>query len=120
MGAVYRIVGDGDAACEAHRKALEIFSEVGNPTGVAQVLEEMAMVETMDGRHERALRLAGAASALKEQIGGGAPEELMMSEQGLSESRRILDPDAADRAWTEGREMGTDKAIAYALAGGGD
>ena len=120
LGSFYRIIGDGDASCAAHRQALEIFAEVGNPLGIAMVIDEMAMVETMDGRHERALRLAGAASALKERIGGGAPEELMRSEEGLSGSRQSLDPETADRAWTEGRDMGTDKAVAYALAGGGD
>jgi hypothetical protein len=88
---------------------------VGNPTGIAMALEEIAMVETMDGRYERALRLAGAAAALKEQIGGGAPEELMQTDEALEESRRNLDREAAERAWSEGRAMGTDKAIAYTL-----
>ena len=115
LGSVYRILGDGDAACAAHRQALEIFVEVGNPTGIAMVLEEMAMVETMNDRHERALRLAGAADALKDQIGGGAPAELMRSDESLGESRRKLDPETAERAWAEGREMRTDKAVAYAL-----
>jgi predicted ATPase/class 3 adenylate cyclase len=116
LGSFYRIIGDGEASCASHRQALEIFAEVGNPTGIAMVLEEMAMVETMDGRHERALRLAAAAEALKDQIGGGAPAELMKSEETFEESRKSLDPEAAERAWAEGREMGTDKAIAYALA----
>jgi tetratricopeptide (TPR) repeat protein len=115
IGTAYRLVGDGNAACDAHRQALEIFVEVGNPTGIAMVLEEMAMVETMDGRHERALRLAAAASAIKDETGGGAPEELMKAEEGLQESRRSLDPETAERAWSEGLEMGTDKAVAYAL-----
>ena len=75
------------------------------------------MVETMDGRHQRALRLAGAATALKEEIGGGAPAELMRSGESLEKSRLNLEPEAAERAWNEGREMGTDKAIAYALEG---
>jgi predicted ATPase/class 3 adenylate cyclase len=117
LGSAYRIVGDREAACAAHRQALEIFVEVGNPTGISMVLEEMAMVETMDGRHERALRLAAAASALKEEIGGGAPAELMRLHEPMEESRRSLGPQAAERAWEEGREMGTDKAIAYALEG---
>jgi predicted ATPase/class 3 adenylate cyclase len=115
LGSYYRALGDSDAATAAQREALEIFAEVGNPTGIAMVLEELAMIETMEGRHERALRLAGAADALKDQIGGGAPAELMRSGESLEESRRNLDPQAAERAWDEGREMGTDKAIAYAL-----
>jgi predicted ATPase/class 3 adenylate cyclase len=115
LGSFYRTIGDSEAATAAHREALEIFVEVGNPTGIAMVLEEMAMVETMDGRHERALRLAGASDALKDQIGGGAPAELMRSEDSIEESRRNLDPETAERAWQEGRDMGSDKAIAYAL-----
>jgi non-specific serine/threonine protein kinase len=117
LGSYYRRVGDGEAAAAAQREALEIFVEVGNPTGIAMVMEEMAMVETMDGRYERALRLAGAADALKDQTGGGPPAELMQSDESLAEARRNLDAEAAERAWTEGQEMGTDKAIAYALSG---
>jgi tetratricopeptide (TPR) repeat protein len=115
LGSYYRRAGDSDTATTLQREALEIFVEVGNPTGTAMALEEMAMVETMDGRHERALRLAGAAEALKDQIGGGAPAELMRSEELLEEARRSLDPETAERAWQEGRDMGTDKAIAYAM-----
>ena len=120
IGSAYRLVGESDAACDAHRQALEIFVEVGNPTGIAMVLEEMAMVESMDGRHERALRLAAASTALKEQTGGGAPAELMKSEETIDESRRVLGPEDTERALAEGREMGTDKAIAYALDSSSD
>jgi predicted ATPase/class 3 adenylate cyclase len=117
MGAFYRIVGDTEAAGAAQREALERFIEVGNPTGTAMALEEMAIVESMEGRHERALRLAGAAEAMKEEAGGGAPAELMRSSESLEDSRRSLDREAAERAWAEGRDMGADKAIAYALEG---
>jgi predicted ATPase/class 3 adenylate cyclase len=115
LGTFYRTVGDHEAAAAAAREALEIFVEVGNPTGIAMVLEEMAIAETMEGRHERALRLAAAASAMKEDIGGGAPQELMHSNEAVEEARRSLAPGAAQKAWEEGREMDTDKAIAYAL-----
>jgi predicted ATPase/class 3 adenylate cyclase len=117
LGSYYRLVGERDAAAAAQREALEIFVEVGNPTGIAMVLEEMAMIETMKGDHERALRLAGAAHAVKARTGGGAPAELMRSGESLEESRRSLDPETAEDAWNEGRAMGTDKAIAYALEG---
>jgi predicted ATPase/class 3 adenylate cyclase len=115
LGSYYRLVGESEAAQAAQREALEIFVEVGNPIGIAMVLEEIAMTETMDGRHERALRLAGAADALKELIGGGPPAELMRSAESFEESRRNLDPETADRAWNAGREMSADKAVAYAL-----
>jgi non-specific serine/threonine protein kinase len=115
LGSFYLRFGDSGAAAAAQREALSIFVEVGNPTGIATALEEMAMVETMEGRHERALLLAGAASALKNDVGGGPPAELMRSEEVLDESRRSLDPEAADAAWNEGAAMGVDKAIALAL-----
>ncbi len=117
LGSYYLLVGDSDAASAAQREALEIFVEVGNPTGIAMVLEAMAMIAMVEGRHVRALRLAGASEAVKDQTGGGAPAELMLSGEKLEESRRSLDPETAERAWDEGRAMGTDKAIAYALGG---
>jgi predicted ATPase/class 3 adenylate cyclase len=117
LGSFYLRLGDSEAAAAAQREALRMFVEVGNPTGIAMALEEMAIVEGMEGRHERALRLAGAASALKDDIGGGAPVELMRSDEVLDESRRSLDPEAAEAAWNEGAAMGTDKAIAFALEG---
>jgi predicted ATPase/class 3 adenylate cyclase len=120
LGSFYRRFGDSEAAAAAQREALKMFVEVGNPTGIAMTLEEMAMVETMEGRHERALRLAGAASALKDEIGGGAPAELMRSEEVLEESRRSLDLETAEEAWNAGAEMGTNKAIALALEGAND
>jgi hypothetical protein len=43
----------------------------------------------------------------------------MRSDESIEESRRNLDAEAAEQAWAEGREMGTDKAIAYALEGSG-
>jgi tetratricopeptide (TPR) repeat protein len=117
LASTYRLLGDREAARAATREALETFVDVGNPTGVAMVLEEIAMVETVEGQHDRALRLAGAASALKDEIGGGAPEELMRTAESFQQSRTSLGAEAADRAWAEGREMGTEKAIAYALEG---
>jgi predicted ATPase/class 3 adenylate cyclase len=118
LGSFYRILGDCDAAAAAQREAMEMFVEVGNPTGIAMTLEEMAMVETIEGRYERALRLAGAAEALREQTGGGPPAELMRSAESFAESRRNLDPEAGERAWAEGREMDADKAVQYALEEG--
>jgi predicted ATPase/class 3 adenylate cyclase len=115
LGSFYLRFGDSGAAAAAQREALSIFVEVGNPTGIAMILEEMATVETMEDRHERALRLAGAARALRDEIGGGPPAELMDSDEVLKESRRKLDPETAERAWNEGAAMGTDKAIAFAL-----
>jgi predicted ATPase/class 3 adenylate cyclase len=117
VGSYYRRIGETETARAMQREALEMFVEVGNPTGIAMVLEEIAMIETVEGRHERALRLAGAAAALKDDIGGGAPAELMRSGESFEESNRNLDPDTARRAWDEGREMGLDKAVAYSLEG---
>ncbi|MGH2662698.1 MAG: ATP-binding protein [Actinomycetota bacterium] len=117
LGSLYRILGDNEAATAAQRESLEIFVEVGNPTGIAMVLEEMAMIAAMDGRLERDLRLAGASQGIKDRTGGGPPAELMRSGESLDEARRGLDPETAERVWAEGLEMGTDKAVAYALEG---
>jgi predicted ATPase/class 3 adenylate cyclase len=115
LGSFYREIGDLDAAAAAQREALVMFVEVRNPTGISMALEEMAIIEASRGRHERALRLAGAVSALRGETGGGAPPELMRSTELLEESRSNLDPQVAGDAWNGGIEMGTDQAIDLAL-----
>ncbi|MGH2740839.1 MAG: ATP-binding protein [Actinomycetota bacterium] len=115
LGVNFLRIGDKEAAIAAQRESLELFVEVGNPTGIAMILEEIAMIETLEGRHESALRLGGAAEALKEQTGGGAPAELVVAGESLDDARRSLDPETAKQAWDEGREMDIDKVVALAL-----
>jgi hypothetical protein len=55
------------------REALELFREADSPMGIAQVLQALTFMASWEGRHTDAVRLAGAAEALPERLGGRAP-----------------------------------------------
>jgi hypothetical protein len=70
------------------------------------------------GQPERAVRLHGAADALREASGTPLPP-LNFRSYGrvLDALRSELGAVAFDAAWLDGRSMSSDQAIAYALEG---
>jgi hypothetical protein len=73
------------------------------------------------GRPGRALRLAGAAGALREALGLFAPrDDRPRLERWLEPARRELGPPAAAAAWAEGQAMAPEQAVADALEEVGD
>jgi DNA-binding CsgD family transcriptional regulator len=97
--------------------SLELRREGGERVLIAQTLDRLAALADMCGEAEFAFRLAGAADALYDGLG---------SQRGLAERHKLerwLLPlreqhggEAADRAWVEGRALGLDDAIAFALS----
>ena len=72
----------------------------------------LAAVQAQPGR---ALRLAGAAAALREALGKSHPHNLRdWLERKLAPARAALGTEAA-AAWAEGQAMGLERAVAYAL-----
>jgi hypothetical protein len=96
---------------------LKLFRELEHKRGVARVLDCFACLEAGDLHAERALRLAGAAAALRGNI--GAP--LAVREQGrleasLAKARTMLSNSAGTTAWLEGWAMPIDGLIEEMLA----
>ena len=80
------------------------------------VLDACAQVAALEHASERALRLAGAAAALREATGERPPPRLRpRMERALAQARRALG-DAGATAWAQGRAMSPPEAAAYALA----
>jgi hypothetical protein len=68
------------------------------------VLLGQSYLARWEGRYEDAVRLAGAAAALRDRVGGRAPLDFLAGFLGdpEAEARAHLSPDAADRAWQDG------------------
>jgi hypothetical protein len=111
----YGRVGRQREARSAVLECLDLFREADNATGVGIALTDLAFLATWEGRHEDALRFAGASDALKERVGGppGAIGGLMEGDP-AADARAQLPDDMADRAWDEGRAMSVDDAVALA------
>src|SRR5215210_5433569 len=88
--------GDG-----VHRESLALGRQLGDKLVAAEALEGLACSASARGEAERVARLFGAAEALREPY-------LVAARPRLSEARW-------GAAWAEGRRLGFEEAIAYAL-----
>jgi tetratricopeptide (TPR) repeat protein len=114
LGRVALAQGDLATAASSFLEALDNDELVGNRTGMAIVLDNLAGKAGAEGRHLRALRLAGASEAIKESAGGHAPPPLIDLPDPREAAREALGEAAVAAAWEEGRAMTLDQALAYA------
>jgi predicted ATPase/class 3 adenylate cyclase len=103
------------AARTGAAEAVALFQELANMAGVGMMLETLAGLTSMEGNHDRSMRIAGAGKRLREEVGGGAPPTLYTFEDPEPAARAAIGDEAVDRALQEGRAMDVDDAVAYAL-----
>ena len=120
LGCVAFREGDHAAARRHFRAGLRLLHERGWRRQTAEVLvAALAAVAAGEGAWPRALRLAGAASGLRETAGGRPSGWLVpvqaYLEEALATARRELGEPAAAAAWAEGQTMTPEQAVADAL-----
>lgn len=107
---------DYSAMRALYRESLEIFQELDHKRGIARLLENFAMSAAAQDLAERALRLAGAAAALRQNIGVPlTPAEQVKLKASLDSARQTLSNAAGGRAWLEGWGLPVEEAIEEAL-----
>jgi hypothetical protein len=80
-------------------------------------LDVLAWLTALEGNHERALRLAGAGSAMHEASGNLPPAAWVASvTPEVERARTALGGEAARAAWDAGRTMAFDEALEFALS----
>ena len=102
MSLGYLAVERGDSVVAQARltESLEIFRDLGHPMGLSTTLDGFACIAAARGDAEGALRLDGAATALREAIGMRLPPSLCFTrtiERALTRARRVLGGDARRR-----------------------
>jgi tetratricopeptide (TPR) repeat protein len=119
QAAVYARAGRPADARSAVLEALELFRAVDSAMGILSVVLSLSYLARWEDRYEDALRLAGAAESLREQVGGRAPLDYLAGFLGNpeAEARAHLPEEAAQRAFQEGRTMSADEALAHAAGG---
>jgi predicted ATPase/class 3 adenylate cyclase len=81
-------------------------------------LDVLACLNAADKKAERAVRLAGAAAAMFETTGQRPPEQWhSFISAFVRPAKEALGAEAATAAWDEGRRLGFEDALAYALEG---
>jgi non-specific serine/threonine protein kinase len=108
--------GDAHRAREQFAESLRLAHQSGDVLATAHCIEGFAgaLAVTQPGR---ALRLAEAATALRDAIGSTAfPMDRQRLRRWLEVAERRIGTAAANRARTEASAMSLDEVIAYALA----
>ena len=113
---VARESGDLQGAKDAYRRLIWKWKDFGQNAAVAHQLECFAFIARQEGEAERAVRLLGAAEALREAI--RVPmrsDERIEYEKERASLRDQMDAAAFTAAWAEGRDIDLEQAISFAV-----
>jgi predicted ATPase/class 3 adenylate cyclase/DNA-binding XRE family transcriptional regulator len=122
LGYVAERQGDYAQAALLQEESLALFRELGDKRSIAINLEGLARVaagaETAPEARQRAVRLLGAADALRVAIGAPLPpSDRPDMERAVAALHAGLAEVVFEAAWAEGQAMPLEQAIAYALEG---
>ncbi len=116
LGSLAREQGDYFAAHSLYRESIKIFQELDHKRGIARLLECFAGTAAVQLEAERSLRLAGAAAALRQNIGAPlTPVEQAKLEASLNQARQALSNTVGVTAWLEGWSLPVEKIIEEVL-----
>jgi hypothetical protein len=116
LGNLAREQRDCATAHTLYRESLKVFQELEHKRGIARLLECFACSASIQFQAERSLRLAGAAAALRQNIGAPlTPAEQAKLEAHLDPARYALANTSGATAWLEGWGMPLEKAIEKAI-----
>jgi predicted ATPase/serine/threonine protein kinase len=116
LGSLAREEGDYHTARSMYRESLSFFKELNHRRGIARLLENFACLAAAQLEAERSLRLAGAAAALRQNIGAPlTPAEQAKLETSLHTARQTLTDKVGGTAWLEGWAWPAERAIEEVL-----
>jgi predicted ATPase len=116
LGSLAREKGDYSAARSMYRESIKVFQELDHRRGIARLLEYFACLAAAQLEAERSLRLAGAAAALRQNIGAPLTSaEQAKLETSLHTARQALTNKVGATAWLEGWALPAERAIEEVL-----
>ncbi|HEY1296441.1 MAG TPA: LuxR C-terminal-related transcriptional regulator [Chloroflexota bacterium] len=108
--------GDLERAADLIRESITTLASPGDPWFGARGLEAMATIAVARGDFVRAARVFGAAEALRGPAGAAVPPyERRIYDEARQQLRGGLSVGAISAAWTHGRRMRPEQAVAYAF-----
>jgi len=109
--------GDYQTSRSHYVESMKLFQELGQKRGMARLLDCLACSAALQSKPERALRLAGAAAAMRRVLGAPLPlAEQARLEKTLDLARRSVPPAIAAASWMDGWTTPADNVIQDALA----
>jgi DNA-binding CsgD family transcriptional regulator len=116
LGRVAMVESRYEEAYARLAESLQLLDEIGTRPDTADTLESFAALAARLARTDLALQLAGAAAALREEIGAAqSPLRRDLVDGWLSALRLAVGEDVCARSWAVGQAMTIREAIALAL-----
>jgi predicted ATPase len=116
LGNLARDHRDYETSRSQYAESMKLFQELGQKRGMARLLDCLACSAALQRKPERALRLAGAAAAMRRVLGAPLPlNEQARLERTLDVARQSVAPTVAAAAWMDGWTTPADKTIQDAL-----
>jgi hypothetical protein len=108
--------GDDGQATSLYKESLTLYQQLGDKRSIAECLEGLAEVAGAQGHPVRAIRLCGAADALRDLIGAPrGPDDRSRYERITSAARTQLDEPTITALRAEGLAIPLEQVIADAL-----
>lgn len=108
--------GDLERATDLVRESLAFRRDLGDRPGIAECLEQLAAIALDRKDPEQTARLLGAADAIRQSTGAPLPPADRVDHQRrLTAARTQLGADRFNDAWTGGRAMPLEQAVAQGL-----
>jgi predicted ATPase len=116
LGNLARDEEDFDRANSLYRESMQIFQALDHKRGIARLLDCLACLAAAQLAPERALRLAGAAAALRATLGVPLPaQEQSKLETILEPARRSFTNAEGTAIWLKGWALPLDQVVIEAL-----
>ena len=116
LGHIARHTGDLQQASQLYSETILGWKDLGNRGAIAHELECFAFIAIAEEELQRALKLFGAAEALREKAQSPMTDyERIEYDQAVAQVLALLNPSDVNGLWADGRAMTMEQAIAYAL-----
>jgi predicted ATPase/class 3 adenylate cyclase len=116
LGHVARRSGDINQAKTIYQETLREWKDLGNRAAIAHQLECFALLAIADEEPQRAVKLFGAAEALRERVQASMTDyERVEYDQAVAQVRSMLIKAEFHTLWAEGRSMTMKQAIELAI-----
>jgi predicted ATPase/serine/threonine protein kinase len=117
LGNLQSDAGEHEQAQRLYAESLKHFRELAHQRGVARCLESFARSAAAQGRAEFALKMAGAAAAIRQRMNAPlTPSEQSRLESSLAEARQKVGSDQSSFIWLQGWGMSPEEAANEALS----
>jgi predicted ATPase/class 3 adenylate cyclase len=116
LGHIARYLGDFAESKSIYRETILGWQDIGNRGAIAHELESFAAIAITEEEPQCALKLLGAAEALRERSNSPMTDfERIEYDQMVAHVRSLLDKTDAEALWAEGGSMSMEQAIELVL-----